>query len=212
MTLEFFIWRLARVLVVAAAIGCSFCLYRISFAKAKPSLPIATILIIAVTSLITGLQFVFPEILSDFRRNREALRAGEWWRMVTPLFVQAAGWKQCCVNGVGAFLLCPLAERLYGKRLFALYFIPGVLGEISAYAWSPTGAGSSLGLAGVLGSLLAFIFLHRQEMPWCARLLAIFGFAGAVALSFCRDNHGPPILIGILLAGVMTMLWPNKTV
>ena len=155
------------------------------------------------TALITGLQFIFPEILSAFRRNLDALLAGEWWRMVTPLFVQANGWKQCCVNGVAAVLFCPLAERLYGKRLFALYFVPGILGEVFAYAWNSNGAGSSLGIAGVIGSLFAFTFLQLQEIPGAARVLAILGFAGALALCFYRDNHAPPILIGGLLAGVM---------
>jgi rhomboid protease GluP len=201
---------MANVVVAAAAFGCAIYFYRFSLQKPKPPFPIVTILIIGVTSLTTGLQFVFPEILSDFRRNREALWAGEWWRMVTPLFVQAAGWKQCCVNGVAAVVFCPLAEKLYGNRLFALYFIPGVLGEIFAYAWSPNGAGSSLGIAGVVGSLFAYTYLYRQGIPALVHILAMVGFAGAVAFSFFRDNHGPPILIGGLLAGLMTRLWPNN--
>ena len=167
-------------------------------------------LIIGGTALITSLQFVFPEILSAFRRNREALLAGEWWLMVTPLFVQASGWKQCCVNGVTAIIFCPLAERLYGKRLLVLYFVSGVLGEIFGYVWSPNGAGSSLGIAGVIGGLFAFTFLHPQETTRLARILAIFGFAGAFALCFYRDTHGPPILIGALLASLMTILWPKS--
>jgi len=166
-------------------------------------------LIIGGTALITSLQFVFPEILSAFRRIREALLAGEWWRMLTPLFVQASGWKQCCVNGVTAIIFCPLAERLYGKRLLALYFVSGVLAEICGYIWSPNGAGSSLGIAGVIGGLFAFTFLHPQETTRRARILAIFGFAGALALCFYRDTHGPPILIGALLASLMKVLWPS---
>lgn len=167
-------------------------------------------LIIGVTALITSLQFVFPEILSEFRRNRGALRAGEWWRMVTPLFVQALGWKQCCINGVAAVIFCPLAETLYGKRLLALYFVSGVLGEIFGYAWSPNSAGSSLGIAGVIGGLFAFAFLHRQEIPRLASVFAISGAGGAVVLCFARDLHGPPILIGALLASLMTVLRPNN--
>ena len=113
--------------------------------------------IIGSTALITGLQFVFPDVLGALRRNREALLAGEWWRMVTPLFVQAYGWGQSCINGVAAIIFCPLAERLYGKRLLALYFIPGVLGEIFAYFWNPNAAGSSLGIVGVTGGLFSCV-------------------------------------------------------
>jgi rhomboid protease GluP len=211
MTLEIFIWGLANIVVIVAVLGCTILLYRFSFQKTKSPPPVAAMLIIGVTVLITGLQFIFPEVLTEFRRNREALLAGEWWRMVTPLFVQAHGWWQCCLNGVGAIFLCPLAERFYGKRLLALYFVPGILGEIFGYLWSPNGAGSSLGLAGVIGSLFTFAFLHHQEISKAAPIFVIFGIAGAVALCFSRDTHGPPMLIGVLSASMMTMLWPNKS-
>ncbi len=210
MKLEIIGRLLGNIAVAAAAFGCAVHLYRFSAQKTKHSPPIAAIFIIGVTTLITGLQFVFPEVLTKFRRDQEALLAGEWWRMVTPLFVQAYGWSQCVINGVTAVILCPLAERLYGKRLLALYFVPGVLGEIFGYLWSPNMAGSSLGIAGVMGGLFAFTFLHRREISRLARIFAISGIAGAIALCFSRDIHGPPVLIGILLVSMMTIFWPNK--
>ena len=209
MRLEAVIRLFATVVLAASAFGCAVQLYRFSLQKTKPSPPITAILIIGVTALIAGLQFVFPDVLTAFRRNREALLAGEWWRMLTPLFVQALGLWQCCINGVGAVIVCPLAERFYGKRLLALYFVPGILGEVFAYQWGPNGAGSSLGIAGVMGGLFAFTFFHRSEISRSARVFSIFGIASAVALSFSRDNHGPPILIGVLLASLMMIFWPN---
>ena len=210
MTLRFFIWSLANIIVAVAFFGCVVQLYR-SSRKVKHSPPVVAIVIIGVTALITGLQFPFPEVLADFRRNREALAAGEWWRMVTPLFVQSFGWWQCCINGVAAIIVCPLAERFYGRRLLLLYFIPGILGEIFGYLWSPNSAGSSLGIAGVVGSLFAFSMFHRQEVSRAIYIFAIFGIAGAVAMCFSRDTHGPPILVGVLLASMMMILWPNKS-
>ena len=198
--------RLLGTLVVAiASLGCALQLYRFSRGKKRP-LPVITLVIIGSTALVTGLQFVFPEVLTALRRNREALLAGEWWRMVTPLFVHAYGWWHACVNGVVAIILCPLAERLYGKKLWALYFIPGVVGQMFGYWWSPYLAGSSLGLAGVMGGLLAYVVLHRRELPGSAQRFAMVGMAGAVALCFWRDTHGPPTVLGILLAGLMINL------
>jgi rhomboid protease GluP len=201
-------WPLVYAIMSAACFGCAVQLYRFSRNR-KHSLPVATFLIIGVTGLITGVQFVFPEVLADFRRNPEALRAGEWWRMVTPLFVQWAGWPHACANGAGAVFLCPLAERFYSKRILALYFVPGILGEIFAYQWAPDGAGSSLGLAGVLGSLFAFTFFRRSEVSESARMFPVLGIAGAIAMCFNQDTHGPPILIGVLLASIMMILWPD---
>src|SRR5438477_7425873 len=149
--------RLLGTLVVAiGCLGCTLQLYRFSRGKTRP-VPVITLVIIGSTALVTGLQFVFPEVLTALRRNREALLAGEWWRMVTPLFVHAYGWWHACVNGFAAIIFCPLAERLYGKKLWALYFIPGVVGQIFGYLWSPNTAGSSLGIAGVMGGLFAFV-------------------------------------------------------
>ena len=128
---------------------------------------------------------------------------------MTPLFVHAYGWWHGCVNGVVAVVFLPLAERLYGKRLLALYFIPGVIGQIFGYLWSPYTAGSSLGIAGVTGGLFAFTLLHRQELSRPAELFAICGIAGAVVLCLWRDIHGPPTVLGVLLASMMTILWPS---
>jgi membrane associated rhomboid family serine protease len=193
---------LANLFVAVAALGTAVQLYRTSGGKRR-SLPIITVLIIGSTALITGLQFVFPEVLTALRRDREALLAGEWWRMVTPLFVHAYGWWHACVNGVAALVFCPLAERLYGKKLLALYFVPGVLGQIFGYLWSPYTAGSSLGLAGVTGGLFVFAIFHRRELSRSAQLFAICGIAGAVALCLCRDIHGPPTILGALLASIL---------
>jgi membrane associated rhomboid family serine protease len=202
-------WPLVDTLMVVASFGCAVQLYRFSWNR-KHSLPVATILIIGVTAVFTGLQFVFPELLTAFRRNREALLAGEWWRMVTPMFVQWAGAWQAFANGVWAVSVCPLAERFYGKRLLALFFVPGILGQIFAYHWFLGGAGSSLGLAGVMGGLFAFTFSHRSEISESACMFSVLGIAAAVVMFFNHDTHGPPMLIGFLLACMMTKLWPNK--
>jgi rhomboid protease GluP len=194
----------AECLTIVSALVCAIRLRRFSTKVTDPQSPIVAVLIIGVTSVVTGLQFFFPEILSEFRRNWDALRAGEWWRMVTPLFVQAYGWQQCCFNGITALFLLPLAEKFYGKRLLALYFISGIVGETFNYAWSPTGAGSSLGIYGVMGGLFTFACCHRTEISRSTIIFAIFGLSGAFVASFCRDGHGPSMLTGALLAGMMT--------
>lgn len=190
-------------LVATCAFGCACRLYLWSRGAANRRFPVATLALIGITALITGLQFVFPEILDALQRNGQALRSGEWWRMVTPLFVQADGWLQCVVNGVGGLILLPLGEKLYGKKMLALYFIPGVVGEIVAYARGSHGAGSSLGICGVIGGIFAFAWIHRLEQPRFTVVLAIVGLCAAVVLTFCPDFHGTPILAGALLGGVM---------
>jgi membrane associated rhomboid family serine protease len=203
LNVEVVVLLLANLLLAVAAFGCAACLYRFASEKTRAVVPIATLSLIGVTAVITGLQFVFPEVLTALRRNREALLAGEWWRMVTPLFVQAAGRIQVFINGILMIALFPLTERLYGKRLLALYFIPGVLGEIFGYLWRPDFAGSSLGIAGVMGGLFAFAFVRRHEVSKAASGFAIAGVTAAVTLCLIRDTHGPPVLVGVLLASMI---------
>jgi rhomboid protease GluP len=209
MSLRLFSLFVMDTVLKITGVGCAIYLYR--FAKRRKRSPaIVSALIIGMTALTTSLQFVFPQILRAFRRNPEALLAGELWRIVTPLLVQSNGLRQCVGNGVAAIIFLPLAERFFGKRLWALYFIPGVSGEVFAYLWGLDGAGSSLGIAGVMGSLFAFAILHRRELPGLVHVAVMFGFTAAVVLCLCRGSHGPPMLIGLLLASMMTRLWPNE--
>jgi membrane associated rhomboid family serine protease len=93
----------------------------------------------------------------------------------------------------------------------ALYFIPGVVGQIFGYLWSPNTAGSSLGIAGVMGGLFTFVVLHRRELSASARLFAMGGIAGAVAMCFWRDIYIRQPFSEFCLAGIMT-IWevPNR--
>lgn len=50
--------------------------------------PIATVSVLAVTAVLTVLQYPFPQVRLALWRDPNALAAGQWWRLVTPLFVQ----------------------------------------------------------------------------------------------------------------------------
>lgn len=190
-------------ILATCAFGCACRLYLWLRNAPRPRFPVAAVALITLTTLITGLQFLFPEILEALRRNGQSLRSGEWWRIVTPLFVQADGWVQCVANGIGALMLLPLGEALYGKKMLALYFIPGLVGEIEGYIQNSNGAGSSIGICGVMGGMFTFAWVHRSEQPRFTVVLAIVGLCAAAVLSWCGDRHGPPILAGALLAGLM---------
>lgn len=165
-------------------------------------IPAATLSLLAITGLITGLQFVFPEILAALRRNPEALPAGEWWRMITPLFVHAGGWFGIVFNFTAIAFVGTIVERIYGSKLWLIfYFAGGLTGEIAGYAWKPHGAGASVGGAGLLGALAAWML--SRKTPLQPRIGGALLLLGAVVLTAFRDLHGPPILVGASIAALV---------
>jgi rhomboid protease GluP len=165
-------------------------------------LPIATLSILLVTGILTGLQFAFPQVLPALMRTPAAITDREWWRFVTPLFVHADGWKQIAFVFPAVLIVGTLAERLFGSgQVLLLYFVSGFVGEIAGLAWEPYGAGASVAGAGLLGAL-AFWMLAKNRTP-----PAMFGASlillGAAVLTGIKDLHGPPILAGAALAAAM---------
>lgn len=72
--------------------------------------PIATVSVLAVTAVLTVLQFPFPQVRLDLWRDPDALAAGQWWRLVTPLLVGF---------GLGALLLWRDRRRHPDDRVVA---------------------------------------------------------------------------------------------
>jgi hypothetical protein len=155
-----------------------------------------SITIIAVTALVTGLQFIFPEIIAALDRNKDGLLSGEIWRLITPLFIQPYGLWQCLFNGIFFISFLPIAEHFYGRRVLLIYFGAGLAGQIVNYYWNRGGGGSSTALYGVMGSLYMYILLNRKNFPKGYIWLSIAGFLGAITLCFFKDGHAPALLVG----------------
>lgn len=194
-------------IIVSATINCLLFFSRlVNWKSDRRRIPVATIAILVVTVILTGLQFVYPQVLDTLRRNPTALAAGEWWRMVTPLFVHSDGWLQILFNLIGIIVAAPFVERFYGSLYFlVLYFIPGLVGEITGYMWEPTGAGASVGLAGLVGSIFALALWKPAPFPPLTRILGAVGLLAALLLTLLSNHHGPPLLAGALLAALR--LW-----
>jgi len=168
-----------------------------------------SISIIFVTTLVTSLQFIFPEIITALERNKAALLSGEIWRLITPLFIQPMGLTQCLFNGVFFISFLPIAEYLYGRSLIVIYFVTGFAGQIVNYYWDKGRGGSSTAIYGVIGSLFAYILLNRNYFPKGYIFLSIAGLLGATTLCFFQDGHATSLLLG----GVLSLAFmKNETV
>jgi hypothetical protein len=197
------IFYIANGLVMPPAMFFAINFYKFKGSEIKFKQLKISICILAVTVLVTSLQFVFPEIIIAFERNRHALLAGEVWRLITPLFVQPMGIFQCMFNGLFFVAFVPTAEHLYGRSLLFIYFGTGLIGQICNYYWETTPGGlrtgtggSSTALFGAIGSLLMYIVLSRKVFPKGYILIPIAGFLGAVVLVFFEDAHASSLLVG----------------
>jgi rhomboid protease GluP len=92
---------------------------------------------------------------------------GEWWRLVTSLFIHF-GIVHLAANMIALAYFCPLVERLYGSvNYLFLYLLAGVGGSLASIAWHPAvnSAGASGAIFGMLGALLATLLRARNTFP-----------------------------------------------
>jgi rhomboid protease GluP len=98
------------------------------------------------------------------------LAVGQWWRLITYCFVHG-GAVHLIFNLIGHGVFGPPAERMFGPwRFLAIWVLSGIGGGCAAVYANPVGAiGSSGALCGLVGALVAAVFLNRNHVG--ARLL-----------------------------------------
>jgi len=109
-------------------------------------------------------------------------------------------------------MFVPLAEKLYGRGVLALYFTAGLLVQIDRYYRDPTGGGASSAAFGVIGGLCVYIWRHRRVLPVPVLMLGVAGLCGGVILTVAHDGHGPGLLIGAAVATLLPAVPPPPQV
>jgi rhomboid protease GluP len=156
-----------------------------------------TATVVTVTTVLTILQVPFPEVRLALWRDRAALAAGQWWRLVTPLLVQYDRWVNAvvvlaCVAAVGV-----VAERVVGPWWWlAVYLGCGMVGQAFGYLWAPPDAGASVAGCGLLGVVSAWLLAGEGPRQPMVRAWGLIWPLAGVALTAVRDMHGPPLLLG----------------
>ncbi|MEO6218681.1 MAG: rhomboid family intramembrane serine protease [Sphingomonas sp.] len=205
-------WIVANCLIVVASSVCAVYINHGTPREERQPLPWRmTLLVFGITAIVTTLQFVQPATLNLLDRDPEALRSGELWRLVTPLFVQPAGLIQCIMNASLLFIFMPASERIYGKGVLAVYFGAGIIGQITNFLWDmPLRGGSSTAIFGLMGSLLVYVIRNRRRIPTLFLVSAFVGFIGAATSIILRDGHGAGLLAGAALGVVCLSAGPAK--
>lgn len=180
-----------------------------SLSTPSHKIPKVTFLIFLLTAIITGLQFFFPSLTAVLERTPEALAARQWWRLITPVFINPEGWRQIIFNFLGIAIAGTMVERLFGAgRWLILYFVGGFVGEIAGIAWRPVGAGSSVAVCGLVGALAAWMLLRKPRQP---RFGGTMLLTGSLILIVLHDNHGPSLLAGAIMGLFMLLQEPRMS-
>ncbi len=136
------------------------------------------------------------------------LRGGEWWRVVTAVFVHL-GILHLFFNGLALWYVGPLVENLFGPaRAFLLFLGTGLAGNLASLPVGIGGGGASGALFGWIGAALYFGFrrggiygkaLQRTMFGWAA-----YGFLfGLLVPRVNNVAHGAGFLSGLLLAALL---------
>jgi len=146
--------------------------------------------------------------------------SGQWWRLVTYMFLHAGIWhilfNMWCLWDLGR-----LCESLYGRWTYAgLYFITGIAGGLTSIGWNPVvlSVGASGAVFGLAGALIASFYLGEFSLPRLAisgtlRSLVIFAVFNIVIGQFFGgvDNacHIGGLVSGLILGALIARLAPR---
>jgi rhomboid protease GluP len=105
----------------------------------------------------------------DFGGNNGAATTdGEWWRLVTSMFVHY-GIVHLALNLWALYQAGHLVERLFGRGLYTLvYFGSGIAGGLATICWNGDrlwSAGASGAVFGVYGALLGYLMREKGGIP-----------------------------------------------
>ncbi len=188
---------------------------RRAFARSRggQQLPIATIGIIAVTSIVSILALADNgTIINLLALDKPALAAGEWWRLVTPTLVHGS-LMHLGLNMVALWIAGSLVERLYGAPvMLALYLLTAAAGSAASFAFGGPypSVGASGAIFGFFGILFAVQRVHDPVLDRRARA-AMAQMGGLIAinlvLGLVMTGGGIPIDMAAHVGGLIAGLW-----
>jgi membrane associated rhomboid family serine protease len=165
-------------------------------------------------------------LLAFGAETNATLRLGEWFRLVTPIFLHLSG-LHLLSNSFALAIVGPQVERLYGSARFLLIYLTAGCGGMAASAIKHTltgqpavvAVGASGAIFGLFGVLAVFSFKYRKELPknfinaFAIAVLPAIGinlFVGFTIPFIDNSTHVGGLLAGVLLAFIIPYLVPGR--
>lgn len=142
--------------------------------------------IIGINVVVWLTQLLVPGFTERFIDFPPLVADGEWWRLVTSMFMHADGGSfflfHILLNCYILYIYGPEVEQLYGTPTFlAMYLTAGLMGNAFSYVFGPFGVpslGASGAVFGVVGILIAYLVKRRASAALGNYLRGLLFFVG----------------------------------
>ncbi len=152
-----------------------------------PHARFTTVMILLINTALFIAEYVSPQsgITAAGQSVPAAYMDGQWWRLVTAGFLHS-GILHILMNSWVLFDLGAEVELLYGtSRLIVFYFVSTVTGfAASSHIGGHLSVGSSAGIFGLIGAMLAFGFTDRSSLGMQVKSLYTRWVIYGLVLSF----------------------------
>jgi membrane associated rhomboid family serine protease len=158
-------------------------------------------IVVYIAQQLLGFSFTDRFVMDPF-----LIRSGEYWRLITPVFLHAHVFH-ILMNCYVLYALGPNVEQSFGKVRFALmYLAAGFFGNVMSFVIPPDARslGASGAVFGMAGVLLIYLYRRRRSAFVAQYLRSILFFIGInLAIGFVFRGIDNWAHIGGLLSGVV---------
>lgn len=184
--------------------------------------PVATYVLLVAISLVFGAQLASQQFLGEDwplllgAKVNAAIAQGQYWRLVTPIFLHA-GLLHFFFNMYALYQLGRGVEAFLGwLRFVLLFFYAGVAGTVLSMLFSPAPAvGASGAIFGLVAAQGVFFYRHRQIFGERGRrglqqvvMIAVLNlFIGLQARGIDNWGHVGGLLGGLAVSWALGPRW-----
>lgn len=176
-----------------------------------------TVWVLIVTAAFSVVALVHAPLMDAMVRDVDQLRAGQWWRVASPVLVQSSGWGQLVFNMAGLAVVGAALEQRVSRVTWLTIYLAGGIGSVAVLSvWMPRdgGAGSSDAVAALIGALavVSLVDISSDRVGLASQMYSVFFVAYLTGLAV--GGTLPSIIAGdvaVVLLMIVRRAWSRAT-